>query len=254
MPNSILSIRIASNEPDWVKGLDFDAPTAIDNIDAGDLQILTSDNRLLLVERKTSNDFLNSIADNRLQNQIVKMKAISPWCYVVITGSLPFDPQSRKMIVGKEISGWHVNAIQGFIRTLRELGAFVEQCASDGISSFPNARYLVIGGNEENAFAEHIKEIASRDRDEVKIKPLRDFQVLNDGERILSACRGIGWEKTQRLLEFCKTPAWALSYLTRLGESGVPGITDNTKLAIRQDLGLPDGWELWPILAEDNKE
>lgn len=253
MPNSILSMRIVHNEPDWVKQDDYGVEPAIDVFDTGDIHIVTSDIRLLGIERKTSDDFLKSLSDARLVNQVVKIKALTDWCYVVIHGSLPFDPATRMMISGKETTGWSINAVMGYVRKLQEVGAFVEQCASGELSYFPNARYLVLGGNEKNTFAEHIREIASRDRGEAKVQPLRQPRILSAGEQILAACPGIGWQRTHDLLKFCDTPAWALSYLTRLGENGVSGIGDNTKRAIRHALGLKDNWELWPILAENDQ-
>lgn len=254
MTNTILSMRIVHNEPDWVKQDDYGVEPAIDTFDTGDLHVITSDIKLLGIERKTADDFLKSLSDARLVNQVVRIKELTDWCYVVIHGSLPFDPATRMMISNGEITGWNVQAVMGYIRKIQELGAFVEQCASDGLSSFPNARYLVLAGNEKNTFAEHIREIASRDRGEAKIQPLRQPRILSPGEQVLASLPGIGWQRTHDLLDFCDTPAWALSYLTRLGENGVSGIGDNTKRAIRHALGLKDNWELWPILAEDKQD
>ena len=95
MSNTIQAVIIDKREPDWVKSLDFSAPTISDILDAGDLQIATSDSVRLVIERKTPSDFLNSIADNRLLNQTARMRELSPWCYIIVTGSLPFDPETR---------------------------------------------------------------------------------------------------------------------------------------------------------------
>jgi len=255
--NTITGVFIDNREPDWVRDLDFGVPTANNiTLNAGDLQVATSDNAMLVIERKTSDDFLNSIGDNRLLNQTARMRELSPWCYIIVTGSLPFDPETRKMISKQKVTGWNVNAVQGFVRTLRELGIFVEQCASDGTSTlFPDAKYIVVGGNEENDFASHVIEIASRNRDEVKIQPVRQPHIFNAGEALLASLPGIGYEKVKALLEFCKTPAWALNYLTTLGTDGVPGVGDGIKRAVRKTLELEDGWELWPedCRKEDEK-
>lgn len=253
--NTITGVVIDKREPPWVHELDFGALTGSNILNAGDLWVATSDNQMLIIERKTPSDFLNSIADNRALNQTAKMRKISDWCYVVVTGSLPFDPKTRKMISGQKVTGWGVNAVQGFIRTLRELGVFVEQCASDGVSTlFPDARYIVLGGNEENDFASHVIEMAGRNRDEVHIHPVRQPHILSPGEALLVSLPGIGWEKARALLDFCDTPAWALNYLTTLGKDGVPGVGDGIKRAVRHALELEDGAELWPIAGDENEK
>ena len=254
MSNTITGVFIDNREPDWVRDLDFGVPVANVVLDTGDLWAATSDSAMIIIERKTADDFLNSIADNRLLNQTARMRELSPWCYVIVTGSLPFDPKTRKMISKQKVTGWGVNAVQGFVRTLRELGIFVEQCASDGTSTlFPDAKYIVVGGNEENDFASHVIEIASRNRDEVRIQPVRQPRILSPGQVLLASLPGIGWEKTKALLDFCGTPAWALNYLTTLGTDGVPGVGDGIKRAVRKALEIEDGWELWPLKDEDEK-
>lgn len=258
MSNTITGVFIDKREPDWVKSLNFgevaeEVPVANDIIlDTGDVWVATSDNAMLVIERKTPDDFLNSIRDNRALNQTARMRKISDWCYVVVTGSLPFDPETRKIISDGKITGWNVNAVQGFIRTLRELGVFVEQCASDGTSTlFPDAKYIVLGGNEENDFASHITEIAGRNRDEVHVHPVRQPHILSAGEALLASLPGIGWEKARALLKHCGTPVWAFNYLTTLGRNEIPGIGDGIKRAVRKALELEDGMELWPIAEDD---
>ena len=69
--------------------LKFDgAITAVTQLQCGDVWIAAADNALLIVERKTADDLLASIADGRLFDQSAAMVAMSPWRYIVVQGTL----------------------------------------------------------------------------------------------------------------------------------------------------------------------
>jgi len=234
--NAILSIVVDKREPDWVRDLDFGVPTANNVIlDAGDLWAATSDSQMLVVERKTVSDLLGSISDGRLFNQVARMRELSPWCYVVICGALIWEQSTGKIIVDYKTTGWDMSAVCGALLTIQELGVGVIFCAND------------------DDFVPCVERLAKRDRGEARIHPVRQPHILSAGETLLASLPGIGYEKVKALLDFCNTPAWALNYLTTLGKDGVPGIGDGIKRAVRHTLELEDGWELWPIKDEDEK-
>jgi ERCC4-type nuclease len=60
----------------------------VQTLETGDLHIATDDDKLLIVERKAAMDFVNSIKDGRLFNQVARAKQITPYVYVVIVGSI----------------------------------------------------------------------------------------------------------------------------------------------------------------------
>jgi len=60
----IATAIIDSREPQWVQELTFgDVPTAVAALDYGDLHVLCEDDCTLVIERKTPDDFLNSLKE-----------------------------------------------------------------------------------------------------------------------------------------------------------------------------------------------
>ncbi len=231
--NPILSIVIDQREPDSIKGLDYGAPVAVALLDAGDAWIACQD-AMLVVERKTSADLCNSISDGRLLDQCVRMRQLSPWAYLVITGNVLWEQTGPGAVIqGYQATGWNMRSVWGALLTVQELGV-----------------HLIFAQNEED-YPACLRRLAGRERGEIRIAPARPPRILSPGEQVLSALPGIGWERVGALLEFCGTPAWALSYLTRLGENGVNGIGDGIKRGIRRALELPDDLELH-VIAKEN--
>jgi|SRR3972149_3506963 len=225
----ISAIIVDSREPDHIKALFPGAASQI--LDAGDLWVATDDAQMLIIERKDLNtgDFFNSIRDGRLFSQCARMREISPWCYLLISGPFIVEQETGNIIVNYKQTGWQFPAVQGALLTVQEIGV------------------MVVHANSDADYPACVERLANRERGELHVHPPRTPRILSAGENILASLPGIGWEKTQALLNFCKTPAWALSYLTHLGENGVPGIGDGIKRGIRRALELDEEMELWPI-------
>ena len=82
-------ILIDQREPAWVQGLSFGGiPVAVTLLEYGDVHVATDDGALLAIERKTPNDLLNSLRDDRLWVQLAGLRRLTPWAYLVITGQL----------------------------------------------------------------------------------------------------------------------------------------------------------------------
>lgn len=237
MNNTIQSVIIDKREPEWIRNLNFgDAPVASDIIlDAGDLWVATTDNALLIIERKTVSDLLGSISDGRLFSQVARMKEFSPWNYIIICGALIWETSTGKIVTEYKTTGWDMSAVWGALLTVQELGCFVIFCAN------------------ENDFGPCVERIAKRDREQVRIHPVRQPHVLSAGEAFLTALPGIGYDKARALLDHTENVACALSCLTRLGNNDIPGIGDGIKRGVRKALELDEGWELWPLPKKVNE-
>jgi ERCC4-type nuclease len=229
---SITAAIIDSREPEWAQRLGFNgAMVATSLLDAGDLLATCDDGTLLAIERKTPDDLLNSIRDNRLWAQLVGIRNASPWAYLLITGELRHGADGN-VVTNSRSSGWSWAAVQGALLQAQEMGVFVTYCASNDDYE---ATVLRLSKRSHNA--------------EVIVPPARDPRVMNDAERLLTALPGIGYERVQPLLEYAGTPAWALTYLTDLEANGpIPGIGAGIKRAVRKALKLEDDQELSVIL------
>lgn len=231
----IQSVMIDQREPEWVQRLKFgSAPVAVTLLDCGDLWVATSDGALLIVERKTPDDLLNSISDGRLFTQAASMIAQSPWVYIVVTGTL-IPNGNGKLTLNHRDSGWDYGAVQGALLTVQEMGV----------------RVVYVQGDAD--FAGAVERLAKRDRAEVIIRPARQAQILSPGAQVLSALPGIGLERALEIMRHFPNAAFALSYLTDPqweGES-VPGIAGGTKASVRRALGLTEDLKLYPVPIGD---
>jgi len=225
---AITAAIIDAREPAWVKALKFGgAMTACSQLDAGDLLVTVEDGALLAVERKTPDDLLNSIREDRIWPQLVGIKSLTPWAYLMITGELRRGDDGKVWADGRA-TGWAWAAIQGALLQAQEMGVFVVYAAGD------------------NDYEAAVLRLAARShRPEMLMPAAREPRILSEQERILCSLPGIGPEKVLPILEYAGTPAWALVWLSELdNKEPVRGIGMGTKRAVKKALGLQDDEEL----------
>jgi len=234
---ALTAVFVDSREPDWVKALSWNAATkAITLLDHGDVWASTDDGALICVERKTSDDLLSSIADDRLWAQLAGMRERSPWSYLVVCGTLQPSPTGMVLTERGE-TGWNWASVQGALLQAQELGVAVMMAAND--ADF-EATVLRLCNREHKA--------------DMVLKPQRKPQFLSAGETLLSSLPGIGLERAQTLVKTIGCPAWALIHLAddrKRHKSGeVYGIGEQTKRKVREALGLQAGQRLGMITAD----
>ena len=232
----ILSVMIDSREPQQIQALRFGGvPTAVIALDAGDLLVACDDSALLCIERKTVNDFLNTLRDNRLFPQLVRVREVTPWGYLVICGDLRPGANGKCLCHGGE-TGWNWSSISSALLTCQEIGVHVLQIASDA------------------DYEAAVIRLANRDRSQLRTRPARDVTLVSVEETILAALPGIGQERAQALLDYCGTPAAALTYLTCDDTHDIPGIGYQTKHKVRRALGLDWDMGLHIVVREKTRK
>lgn len=210
-----------SREPLWVQELQFDnIPTTVCMLEAGDLHLLMSTGEILGIERKDSNDFLNTLRADRLFPQMEKLRSLSPWAYLVVAGTLQCG-QNGKAITDRIETGFNWASVAGALLTCQEIGVHIIQC-------------------HESDFRGTVLRIAHRERRSLRVQPARDTVLLSEAEIFLTALPGIGPDKADTILKRCGSAAWGLSLLTNLGIEGTPGIGDGIKRKVRHALGLAE--------------
>lgn len=230
MSPCILSVMIDSREPQWVRSLTFGGvPTAVVALGAGDFLVATSDNRMLGIERKTSDDLLGTLAKKRLLPQIARLRDTTDFAYLLISG--PLLPSEDGKVITNRVTGWDWSALQGALLTVQELGV--------------NVIYATGDDDLEPA----IIRLAHRKRDAARILPPRQPNVLGAGEAAIASLPGIGLDRMQSVLEVAGEPFWALVMLTQKDGEHVPGIGPATKQRIRNALGLCGKYEDLELVA-----
>lgn len=233
---NISAVMIDSREPDWVKSLQFGGvPTAVLQLDYGDLHVLTNDGYTLVIERKTPDDLLNTLRDERLLPQMARMVEarlneqvngeLQTWPYLVITGQLYRGPNGNAITGDRGVTGWNWDSVMGALLTIQEMGVFV----------------AFAGGDED--FEAAIIRLANRKRDPIKLLPPRPPTILGPGATFLASLPGIGPKHALRLLEWSAgNAAQALTGLTDLSiDCPLPL---STRRRARAALGLKDNQTL----------
>lgn len=229
----INAVMIDSREPEWVQRLKFGgAPTAVTMLDTGDVQAVTDEGHILLVERKTPDDLLNTLRENRLFPQAAHLaharidqqlagQPVTIWPYLVITGQLMCSPDGKVITEHRE-TAWSYSSLQGALLSIQEMGVFVIQCAGDG------------------DFEDCIMRLGGRSRAQFQpVLPPRPAVNLGPGFALIASLPGIGIERTQEVMAWAgNTPGVALVGLTDLTIPGPVGPAVRKK--VRQVLGLKE--------------
>lgn len=233
----IVSVVIDSREPTWLHGLTFGgALTTVAALDAGDLLIATDDGDLLAVERKTANDFLGSLRDNRIWTQLAGLRSLTPWAYLALCGDLRPGPGGLTFSDGRS-TGWNWASVSGALLSIQEAGVHVVWVPSD------------------SEYEQAVIRLANRDRSPIIVQPARQMVLMSEAEQILTSLPGIGLEKARSLLAYCGSPAWALWFLCDEqwdGPNPPKGFGPETKRRVRAALGLKPEQQLWIQIADTN--
>lgn len=239
----ITAVLIDSREPDSIKSLKFNGlPTTVTFLETGDVWAVTDDNHTLMIERKTPEDFLGSLKDDRLFPQLARMtearnnqqlagQPVTTWPYLVITDVFTAD-RNGKVITDRGVTGWSFSAVMGAILSIQEMGVFVVFC------------------NGQADYQDCILRLGRRNRtDEMKLLPPRPANILGPKATFLASLPGIGIERVQELLD------WSDNNLA----NALSGITDMTIKApigkslrqnIRALLGLEENQTLEVLQKE----
>ena len=220
-----MAALVDDREPPWVQSLTFGGVAAeVTRLDAGDLIAACDDGEVLAIERKTPSDLLNTISADRLTPQLAKLREVSRWAYLLVSGVLAPGPGGKTYADGRA-TGWDWASVQGALLDAQELGVSVLHVA------------------DERDYADAIERLARRSRTAVRVQSARDVAFLTEGEVALSALPGIGPERAQILIRHLGTAAHALQWLSDYGAplKKVPGVGPETKKRVRRALGLSDG-------------
>lgn len=212
---------VDQREPPGIQALTFGgAPTIVTLLDTGDVHVVCEDGTLILIERKSMSDFLNSLKDDRVFRQCADMRHVSPWAYLVVTDQFQRGP-GGKVVTDRE-TGWSWNALQGALLTIQELGVFV-----------------VFSGGEQD-FEACILRLAARDHSPEKLlPPERPGVSLSMAEQFLCGLPNVGPERAAHLMDYCGTAKMALIALT--GPDKIDGIPSNVQTNARRVLGMTAG-------------
>ena len=235
--SAILALKIDTLEADWILRWQSNPPLILagllianERLDTGDAKVFCADGKTLNIERKTPSDFLSSIPNDHIFDQVARMmqerRDSGELPFLVITGEISRNPQTGNCIIpgSRHGEGWNYNAVQGALLSIQEAGVPVIYCAGD------------------MDYADCLMRLAKRNHTQMIINPTREIMPLTPQERVLCSFDGIGPELAKVILERCGSLGWALDYLCDLEPTApkIPGIAFGRKQVIVKTLQLFD--------------
>lgn len=222
----MLDCNEAATAP-WTDKLTFGGiPKMVTNLEWGDITAVTSNGDMVIIERKTPSDLLNSIGDKHIFSQAAGMRSFSPWCYLLITGPLTAT-SSGHVVADSRVTGWRWTSVQGALLEIQEMGVRIVYCLG------------------EKEYEPTVMQLCNRERNKEKVlEPTTQSRSMSPGEILLTSLPGIGIERAQLLLsQFNNDPARALVWLTRKKSTiGIAGLGEGVKRAVKSALCLGE-WE-----------
>ena len=192
----ITAVMIDSREPEWVQKLRFNGlPTTVTALDTGDVWAVTDDGHTIIVERKTPEDFLQTLKGERLFPQIARMvearnaqqnsgNPITTWPYLVITDNFKTD-NNGKIVTDRGVTGWSFASVMGTLLSIQEMGCFV------------------VFANGPADYQDAIIRIGRRNRSqEMILLPPKVPNLLGPKATFLASLPGVGIERVQELLDW----------------------------------------------------
>lgn len=241
------AILVDSREPEWVQNLKFGgSPVAVAKLEAGDVQAVTDDGCMLIIERKTPDDFLGSLKENRLLIQMERManlrydeqlagRKATIYPYLMVTGGFSYG-QGRRVVTERGLTGWDFSAVNGALLSIQEMGVLVSFCAGD--TDFEDAILRLVRRERKNM---------------LQLLPLRPAQMLGPKDALLSCLPHIGIERSQEIMQWAN---WSLAHaLVGLSDPEIKApVGEKTRTDIRQFLGLKNNQTIELATGPDGKE
>lgn len=240
----IIAIRIDSREPGWVKDLSFGGVAkTVEKLETGDAEVWLESGEVLLIERKTVEDLLGSIADNRLFAQGKRLaelrtvqqisgQRVTTLPYVLVTGEMT-QSLNNKVITARGETSWHWESVNSSLLSLQEIGVFVVTARGDA--------------DYERA----VIALANRKRNDIRVYATRDILLGDKKVEFLMGLPAIGEERAKKLLERAGGELFAALVAVTDKTFDLP-IGPSLQKSIRNFLGLPDGVMLG-ITTEDDE-
>lgn len=224
-------VIVDSREPTWIQNLTFGGcHVATSTLDLGDIQVIKEDGSMLIIERKTVQDLLNSIADGRLLKQAANIGELiyslagekekrTILGLLLVTGVM--YPHKGKVVAGGEVTNWHWSSVQGALLKCQTLGMEYMHLESE-----IELEKAVIGFLEKAFIGDY------------ELKPTRVFKELGTTVEVLACLPGIGLQRAISLSQQADNNLMKAFELLTRPDIKIAGIGEKTKEAIRKAIGL----------------
>jgi ERCC4-type nuclease len=215
-------------------------------VTSGDINIPLDDGSLLAIERKTPPDFLGSIPDRHIFNQVETMAKHAKYSAVIVTGGFTYGQKDDMCYILKQdgerdITNWNGKDVRGAITAIQYSGCPVIFCPSSRYCQTISELYTTV--NKPDVHQAIVK------------RRIITFPPVDDRVQFIAQLPGVGLKSAESLMkwvrmmegdittedEYCSI-ALALHWITimvQIDKGSRPAGWGATKiLTIRKFLGL----------------
>lgn len=211
-------VLVDSNEkatnPKVVKSIESKFSNVIvTTLPSGDVNIPLDDGGVLAIERKTCNDFLSSIADGRIFEQVENMAQNAKYSAFIVTGYFTYGEKNDMCFIEGKQTNWKGSAVRAVMRVIQYSGCVLEFCPATRYTDMIAELYSTVNKPDE--------------RRGIQKHRIITFPPIDERVEFIAQLPGVGLKLSESLLKFshCEmadndeygTVADAISWITLMG-------------------------------------
>lgn len=164
---------------------------------AGDVNLPLDDGNLLAIERKTPSDFLNSIVDGRIFEQVENMAKYSKYSAFIVTGRFLYKDKSDDVVIElgegetETRDRWKGSSVRNAITVLQYSGCPVIFCPPHKYAMMISELYTLVNKPSE--------------RQAVRKNRIITFPPVDERVQFIAQLPHIGLTLAQNIMEFTNT-------------------------------------------------
>lgn len=162
------------------------------DVTAGDINIPLNDGTIFAIERKTPEDFLNSISNRHIFNQVEVMAANAKYSVVIVTGGFTYgktdDMTYIKKDDKKDATKWPGASVRSVIAQIQYSGCPIIFCPEDFFCQMVAEQYNIVNKPDE--------------RQGVYKRRIITFPPVDERVEYLAQIPGVGLKLAESLLSF----------------------------------------------------
>lgn len=160
----------------------------IANLNAGDVNLTLDDGSVLAIERKMPYDFLASIADGRIFEQVECMARNAKYSAIIVTGTFTYRDKSDIVCIGDEDTNWKGASVRAVMNVIQYSGCPIVFCPPSKYCDMIAELYNLVNKPDERR-AIHKNRIIT-------------FPPVDERVQFIAQLPGVGMKMAESLLKF----------------------------------------------------
>ncbi len=162
----------------------------ISNLKCGDVNIPMDDGSVLAIERKAPYDFLASIADGRIFEQVESMALHAKYSAFIVTGTFTYKDKSDIVCIDGESTNWKGSAVRTTMTVIQFSGCPIIFCPENKYSETIAELYNTVNKPDE--------------RRGIRKNRIITFPPVDDRVQLMAQFPGVGLKLAESIMHWVK--------------------------------------------------